>query len=87
MRSGSRSAGRERERRKRSWSARAGGPLCWPGVGSGGGRRGCRRALGPGAGGLASLAKHAPGEFLTELSDRGVPLMTFGGTGITLASQ
>ena len=54
--------------------------------GRGGGRQGCRRAPGPGAGGLASLAS-APGEFLTELSDRGVPLMTFGGTGITSASQ
>jgi saccharopine dehydrogenase-like NADP-dependent oxidoreductase len=44
------------------------------------------RHLGPGAGGLASLVS-APGEFLTELADRGVPLMTFGGTGITSASQ
>jgi saccharopine dehydrogenase-like NADP-dependent oxidoreductase len=38
--------------------------------------------LRPGAGGLASLAP-TPGEFLAELSDRGVPLMTFEGTGIT----
>jgi hypothetical protein len=45
----------------------------------------CRAARGqlrPGAGGLASLAS-TPGEFLAELSDRGVPLMTFEGTGIT----
>ncbi len=35
-----------------------------------------------GAGGLASLV-NTPGEFLTELSDRGVPLMTFGDSGIS----
>ena len=42
--------------------------------------------LRPGAGGLASLAS-APGEFLSELSDRGVPLLTFEGTGITAGGQ
>jgi hypothetical protein len=35
-----------------------------------------------GAGGLASLV-NTPGEFLAELSDRGVPLMTFGDSGIS----
>jgi saccharopine dehydrogenase-like NADP-dependent oxidoreductase len=35
--------------------------------------------LRPGAGGLASLAK-APGEFLAELSERGVPLLRFEGS-------
>ena len=42
--------------------------------------------LRPGAGGLASLAS-APGEFLSELSDRGVPLLAFEGTGITAGGQ
>ncbi|HTT90537.1 MAG TPA: hypothetical protein VMF65_13380 [Acidimicrobiales bacterium] len=37
--------------------------------------------LRPGAGGLASLVS-APGEFLAELTDRGVPIMTFEGSGI-----
>jgi saccharopine dehydrogenase-like NADP-dependent oxidoreductase len=39
-----------------------------------------------GAGGLASLA-NAPGEFLRELSDRGVPLMAFGAIGSTCPSR
>jgi saccharopine dehydrogenase-like NADP-dependent oxidoreductase len=39
-----------------------------------------------GAGGLASLV-NAPGEFLSELSDRGVPLMTFGDPGTSSTGQ
>jgi saccharopine dehydrogenase-like NADP-dependent oxidoreductase len=34
-----------------------------------------------GAGGLASLV-NAPGDFLSELSERGVPIMTFEGSGV-----
>lgn len=40
------------------------------------------RQLRPGAGGLASLVS-APGQFLAELSERGVPIMTFDGSGLT----
>lgn len=39
-----------------------------------------------GAGGLASLV-NAPGEFLSELSDRGVPIMTFGDAGASSTGQ
>jgi hypothetical protein len=38
--------------------------------------------LRPGAGGLASLAT-TPGDFLAELVERGVPVMTFEGSGIS----
>ena len=81
MPSGSRCGAGGRERRRRSWWAPAAGRLCWPerwprlaAVRAAGGQ------LRAGAGGLASLVS-APGEFLSELSDRGVPLMTFGDTG------
>jgi saccharopine dehydrogenase-like NADP-dependent oxidoreductase len=55
-------------------------------VAAGAASRAAAGQLRPGAGGLASLVA-SPGEFLAELSDRGVPLFTFEGAGITPARK
>jgi saccharopine dehydrogenase-like NADP-dependent oxidoreductase len=55
-------------------------------VAAGAATRAASGQLRPGAGGLASLVA-SPSEFLAELSDRGVPLLTFQGAGITPARK